>query len=414
MQSTPDRQPITRVQWLVLAAAFLGWLFDGFEMGLFPLIARPALQDLLAGTDEGQVSAWTGYVTASFLCGAASGGLVFGWLGDRLGRVRAMSLSILCYSLLTGLGYFAGAPWQLAVLRFLAALGMGGEWALGVALVMEVWPERARVWLAGAIAAAANVGFLVVALVALPFEITPQHWRHMLVLGVVPALLVVFIIWCVPESQRWRDAVAAGPSRPLREIFAPGQRRLTLLAIAFTSVALIGTWACVEWLPLWTDQLVGPSRPGEKAFVYVLRSIGAIVGCLAAPLVGQRLGRRPAYFLLCAAALLTTNVLFRAVHEYGLLFQVLAFLVGAAATSFYGWFALYLPELFATRVRATGQGLSYNAGRVIAAAGSLAMAQLVGFFGSYPQASATISLVYVVGMVLIWFAPETKGKPLPQ
>jgi hypothetical protein len=146
----------------------------------------------------------------------------------------------------------------------------------------------------------------------------------------------------------------------------------------------------------------------------VLRSIGAVTGCVLAPWLGARCGRRPAFFLLCVAALVLTNTLFRTVDAYGFRFQLLALLVGAAATSFYGWFALYLPELFATRVRATGQGLSYNAGRLFAAAGTLGTGALVGHFdGSYPRASAAISLVYVVGMVLIWFAPETRGRPLP-
>src|SRR5665213_129587 len=126
-------------QWMVLLAAFLGWLFDGFEQGLFPLIARPALQNILVNAvgNDGLIGQWMGCITATFLVGAALGGLTFGWLGDRIGRVRAMSLSILTYSLLTGLGYFAMTPWHLGIVRFISALGMGGQWSLGVALVME-------------------------------------------------------------------------------------------------------------------------------------------------------------------------------------------------------------------------------------------------------------------------------------
>ncbi|HLQ37526.1 MAG TPA: MFS transporter [Planctomycetota bacterium] len=415
MPPPPTTRPgITRGQWLVLIAAFLGWLFDGFEMGLFPLIARPALKDLLDNPAEGTVAAWMGYITASFLVGAAFGGLLFGWLGDRIGRVRAMALSILAYSLFTGSGYFASAPWHLAVFRFVAALGMGGEWALGVALVMECWPERSRVLLAGIIGAAANVGFLLVALIAMWLPITQHDWRFMMLIGVLPAALVFFIRLFVPESERWRAAVAARSAQPLREIFAKGARKNTLLAITFAAVALIGTWGCVEWLPLWAEQLVGKDHPGEKAFVMVLRSTGAVAGCLVAPVLGARLGRRPAFFLLCLVSLLLCSVMFRLVTSYGLGFQVMALLVGAAATSFYGWFPLYLPELFATCVRATGQGLSYNAGRLLAAVGSLGTGALVGCFdGSYPRASASISLVYAIGMVVIWWAPETRGRALP-
>jgi MFS family permease len=151
-----------------LAAALLGWMFDGLEMGLFPLVARPALGDLLGtGIPEADISRWFAVATAGFLVGAATGGVLFGWLGDRLGRVRAMTLSVLTYAVFSGLCGFAGEAWQVAVLRFLSALGMGGEWSLGVALVMEIWPNRSRALLAGLIGAAANLGYLLIAVLGL-------------------------------------------------------------------------------------------------------------------------------------------------------------------------------------------------------------------------------------------------------
>src|SRR5579871_3941148 len=154
-----------RGRWTALAAALLGWMFDGLEMGLFPLVARPALRELLGdGASEGQLGLWFGVATAAFLVGAATGGVLFGWLGDRIGRVRAMILSVLAYAVFSGLCGLSQAPWQVAVLRFLSALGMGGEWSLGVALVMEIWPNQSRGTLAGLIGAAANVGFLLIAL----------------------------------------------------------------------------------------------------------------------------------------------------------------------------------------------------------------------------------------------------------
>src|SRR5271170_3369036 len=155
-------------QWLALTAALLGWMFDGLEMGLFPLVARPALRDLLGlQIEESTVGKWFAVATAAFLIGAATGGVLFGWLGDRLGRVRAMTLSILTYALVSGIGAFAAAPWQIVAVRFIAALGMGGEWSLGVALVMEVWGGRSRAVLAGLIGAAANFGYLIVAMLSL-------------------------------------------------------------------------------------------------------------------------------------------------------------------------------------------------------------------------------------------------------
>src|ERR1051326_7301157 len=179
IQATPrtEEATVTRAQWLVLGAAFLGWMFDGVEMGIFPLVARPALQSMMTVGIQGPdqfVGIWMGRITALFLVGAACGGLAFGWLGDRLGRVRAMTLSILTYSLFTGLCYFAAEPWQLGALRFVAAFGMGGEWSLGVALVMEAWPREKRPMLAAAIGAASNVGYALIAVVGLSFKVSQE------------------------------------------------------------------------------------------------------------------------------------------------------------------------------------------------------------------------------------------------
>src|SRR5690348_11067723 len=247
-QAPADASSVSgREQWLVLAAAFLGWMFDGVEQGVFPLVARPALQDLLKTNVDALIGPWMGYITALFLLGAAGGGLLFGWLGDKLGRVRAMVASILAYSLFTGCCYFAQSPGQLGLFRFLAAVGMGGEWSLGVALVMECWPERHRPLLAGAIGASANVGFGLLGVLGMAFHVTRDSWRWVMLAGAAPALLALFIARYVPESSRWKAARSASPA-PLRSIFTGAMRRTTLLGIAFAAIALIGTWGSVQWL----------------------------------------------------------------------------------------------------------------------------------------------------------------------
>ncbi len=400
---------------MVLIAAFLGWMFDGVEMGIFPVVARPALQEILGTEADQAVGPWMGYITALFLVGAAGGGLVFGWLGDKVGRVRAMTASILAYSLFTGACYFAQAAWQLGLLRFLAALGMGGEWSLGVALVMECWPEAKRPLMAGIIGAAANVGYALVGVVTWLIPVRPDSWRWVMLAGAIPALLAFFLVLVVPESQRWKASVQRARAEPLRIVFGAGLWRTTLLAIAFGAIALIGTWGSVQWLPLWGDQLVGKSFPQVKGVIMLALSAGAILGCFIGPWIGAVLGRRMAYFTLCACSLLSCAVLFRIVDSFGPAFVVGSFVVGAATAAFYGWLPLYLPELFPTRARATGQGISFNAGRILAAGGALTQGQLVSHYGgSYAQAGAVVTLIYVVGMVLIWFGPETKGKPLPE
>jgi len=240
---------------MVFIAAFLGWMFDGLEMGVFPLVARPALQNLLGVEGDAQVGVWMGRITALFLIGAACGGLVFGWLGDRIGRVRAMIISVLAYSLFTGCCFFAASPAQLGLFRFLAALGMGGEWSLGVALVMECWPEKHRPILSGAIGAASNVGFVLIGVVGAVFHVTRDSWRWVMLAGAAPALLTIFIACMVPESERWKASVRQGAAKPFREILAAPLLKTTLLATAFAAIALVGTWGSVQWLPLWADQL---------------------------------------------------------------------------------------------------------------------------------------------------------------
>ncbi len=404
----------TRAQWMVLIAAFLGWMFDGLEQGVFPLVARPALQDLLGVDADKQIGPWMGYITALFLVGAAFGGLAFGWLGDRLGRVRSMIFSILAYSLFTGCCYFAQAPWQLGLFRFLSAVGMGGEWSLGVALVMECWPEKFRPLLSGAIGASANVGFSLLGAIGALFQVTRHSWRWVMLAGAVPALLCLFIAIWVPESERWKNSVKNSGSQPLREVFSAGLRKTTLLGILFASIVLIGTWGSVQWLPAWADQLTRGESHNAKGLTQMLSGLGAIVGCFVGPWIGGRIGRRPAYFILCLASLLSCGVLFRLVSGYSALFLLMVFLVGGTTAAFFGWLPLYLPELFPTRVRATGQGLCYNSGRILAAFGAIEMGQLLSYYeGSYARAGATITLVYALGMALIWLAPETKGKPLP-
>lgn len=416
--STREAGGATRAQWLVLAAAFLGWMFDGVEMGIFPLVARPALQSMLPVSTPGQdalVGLWMGRITALFLVGAAFGGLGFGWLGDRVGRVRAMVLSILTYSIFTGLCFFARAPWELGALRFIAAFGMGGEWSLGVALVMEAWPTPRRALLAGIIGTASNAGYLLIALVGLCFQVTRESWRWIMIAGAAPAFLALGIQWVVPESERWKAAMQQGAARPLREILSAGLLGKTLLGVALAAVALIGTWGSVQWLPLWADQMTGGQNPAAKAVAQILVSAGAILGSLAGALVAGRLGRRPAYFVLSLLSLLLCGGLFRGVNHYGAVFWVMVTLVGAATAAFYGWLPLYLPELFPTRARATGQGVCYNAGRLLAAAGALTQGQLVAAYGgSYARAGATITLIYLLGLGLIWLGPETRDQPLPE
>lgn len=396
---------------LVLLAAFLGWMFDGLEMGIFPQIARAALSKLVVNATEDRIKQWHQIIDALFLFGAALGGLVFGWLGDKIGRVKAMSMSILVYSGFTGALFFSQAAWHIGALRFMAAIGMGGEWALGVALVMEVWDAKYRPFLAGLIGAASNVGFVLVGLVGYIFKVDSNNWKYVAVIGAAPALLTFIIQIFVPESHKWQETQKKAPSRPLRELFSDSRLTwVTILAIAFASVSLLGTWGAVQKIPAWVGKMPNAkaSSPGASQ---MLSGLGAIVGCLIAPALAAALSRRIAYFLLCLVSLVSCQLIFRSFNDYTWGFLGMTFLVGGASAAFYGWLPLYLPELFPTRVRATAQGIAFNFGRIAAGVGAI-WGGTIG--GSYAKMGSVVSFIYLVGMVIIWLAPETKGKPLPE
>lgn len=531
--------PLSRGAWLALTAALLGWMFDGAEMGVFSLVGRQAILDLIGPGQDKEVARWLGLITGLFLVGAATGGVLFGWLGDRIGRVKAMTISVLTYAVFTSLCGTVTSPMQLGVLRFIASLGMGGEWSLGVALVMEVFPNRSRAFMAGLIGAAANVGYLLVAIVGigitsvkgqleqlvlslgLPAELSARLvandcWRVMMILGIVPALLTFFIRIFVPESAKWEEerekghtsnwatqdlvGVLLGALGPALMVYLYQYDRTTIggqvlvehsgllrgaaivvglamavvgytypvvrflqryrdtapvggqlaahrtgmfgttlrrmaLAAGLSGVALLGTWGATQQAPAWADKIAETEtaarrekvlvsngaeaaalvvKPKAKEYVLLCLSLGAIVGTLLAALMGDWLGRRKAYFLLCILAFGSVIYLFQCNTVYSSHMLFSAFVAGTCSASFYGWLPLYLPELFATSVRATGQGFGFNFGRILAAIGSFQLLVLVNVLGGFANACSVLSLVYVVGMVLIWFAPETKGQPLPE
>jgi hypothetical protein len=407
---------ITRAQWLTLAAALLGWAFDGFEMGVFPIVARPALREMLGQhVPEETVRQWNAILSAALLFGAAAGGWLFGWLGDRVGRVRAMIFSVMTYAVLTGLCATASTATQLAAMRFLAALGMGGEWALGVALVMETWPARSRPVLAGLIGAAGNLGYTVVA--ALALIITPEgHWRWLLVVCTLPALLTFALRMFVPESEAWQAAASSGPPTTLADVFAPALRRRAAIGAAAGAVALLATWGAVQFTQLWAGQMTaGNPSLHERAgsYVQIVSASAATVGAFLAPVLLQNVSRRIGYAVLCVIALAASEWLFMGHGTFDRSFLAAVAATGVATASFYGWLPLYLPELFPTRVRAAGQGFCYNAGRSLAAVGVLLTTFRIDVAGRYPEAAARVCLIYVAGIVLALALPDTKGKPLP-
>ena len=426
-----------KARWMALIAAFTGWLLDGFELGLYPLVAKKAVDELTGS--PGDFTFWNSIITAAFLVGAALGGWLFGWIGDRIGRVRAMLLTVLVFSVFSALCAAATEAWHLIVYRFIAALGMGGEWALGVALVMEAWPSTARPLIAGLIGAAANIGFLITAVIGYYLAtfvgevgqalgtVLPETWvatltanggwRLMFCLGLLPAVVGVVIRIFVPESEAWKHESARGQPVRAVDIFAAGLRRRVFIGAALAGVALVGTWASVQQLPSIAAGLSKgtPDEPTARQLTGICQAAGATLGSFLAPLLAHLLTRRLAYGLLCALSMLVCSILFFGVGGYGGEFLRMTALAGAVTASFYGWLPLYLPELFPTRLRATAQGFAYNAGRMVSAVAILSGGAITAAFGGDVLTMAgVLSFVYVLGLVMILFAPETKGRPLPE
>jgi MFS transporter, SHS family, sialic acid transporter len=432
----------TRGRYLVLVVAFLGWFLAGTQLSITSLVVRPASISLLAKVGEvdqslvtqkpkevsteqkpefdrqsKQIAYWVTWQTCAFLFGAAFGGLVLGWVGDRFGRTKGMAASILFFSGCTLLGYWVETPVQLIVLRFIASMGIGGMWPNGIALAAEAWSGASRPLLSGVIGTAANVGIMLFSLIAGQKQITPDDWRWtMLWLG-TPILLGLFALVAVPESPRWlwerderRRHTGSGTlikAVGISEIFRPPLLGLTLLGIAIGSVPIFGGWGCANWAAQWADKVGALADPHLKAHVNFARSFTGSISSFLGGWFASRLGRKRSYFWCCIAALASGEAMFMLFSpEDKNAFLILTATLGFFSGVFFGWLPLCLPELFPTRVRSTGAGVSFNFGRVVTAFGVLATTMLVAVQGEdYPLIGRVTSLVYLVGAIIIWFAP---------
>lgn len=406
-------------QLVVLAVAFLGWMMAGVVMAIAPLAGRAATASFMGEASEGTIGAWFSRYVCAFLLGAAAGGLVFGWLGDRIGRAKAMAASILCYSALTGCTYFAVTPGQYLALHFLACLGVGGMWPNGVALVSEAWPNVSRPLLAGLIGTSANFGLMLLsALAVLPgLEINAENWRWVTLVGASPIVLGVFAALFVAESPRWqserRAAPGKPPSSPIAATFRPPILKFTLLGICLGTIPLMGNWGSANWTVPWAGQVGAADAPQLKAWTQFCKSAGGAVGALVGGWVASRFGRRSTYFVVSLISLGISYYIFRFSHPRAAEFLFLVFAIGFSGTLYFGWMPLFLPELFPTHVRATGSGVSFNFGRIFSALGVAGTGQLMQVFdGDYARVGQVTCLIYVLGMIVILFAPDTSQTEL--
>lgn len=409
--------PLTpRARAAVLAAAFLGLVFDGVELGLMPVaslsVSKSLLGDAYTPTLGGD---WFARFTAALMLGAAIGGIWLGSLGDRYGRTRAMGISILFYSLFAAMGSFAKTQEQMLILRFVVGLGVGGVWPNGIALVSECWPGASRPVVSGVMSAGLNFGILLLSQLARLWPITSDSWRWVFQLAGGPALLGILVLTLLPESPRW--LASRGQERPastpIRELFGTSLWRITVLGIVISSIPMVGAWAASKWMIPWADKVTGPTHAGYKAATQGWWALGATLGSFSGSQLASLIGRRLSYALISIGSCALTVLMFLASAPLEPGFHAIVFAQGFVSTLFFGWLALFLPELFPTHVRATGAGLAYNSGRFATAVGVLAVGFLfTALGGDYPRVGALCATIYGLGLIAICFAPDTSRNGL--
>ncbi len=428
MQSKNEYSISSSARYWVLIIVFLGWMFAGVQLAVVSIVMRDAVKDLLGVADEADYGRWFGWLTAAFMFGAAFGGYGLGWAGDRFGRKYAIVWSIACYSLFAGFTYFVTTAEQLLCMRFLVGVGVGGMWPNGIALVSEAWPKLSRPMLSGVIGTAANIGTMLFSILACFVYVTPDSWRWVMLLGALPILLACVAVIAIHESPEWlalqKKATATlatqGKSQsPLFEIFRPPMLRITLVGIVLGTIPLFGGWGSSNWANAWASEVGGKSQnadPALKARTLLARSAPGSVASLMGGVVASTLGRRMSFCLLSLGCLFCSQYLFRYSNPNSDDFLFWTAGLGLFNGFYFGWLPLCLPELFPTRVRATGAGVSFNFGRIATAFGIVVAASLLKatFGGDYARIGQLTSWVYLIGAVAIWCAPDTSHKPLTQ
>ncbi len=440
---------------LMLTAAFLGWFFAGFHLSITSVVMQPASVDLLSrvgrldgdayqslsqrakqkpGSEAAEaplteeeksqltqwnvlVGEWVAWLKCAFLFGAASGGLCFGALGDRFGRTKGMGFAILTYSLMAGAAYFANRPEALLLCWFLACMGVGGMWPNGVSLVSEAWSSLSRPMSAGLIGAAANIGIYLLSSLMKIRPPAPDDWRWIMLVAAAPGVLGILSFLVVPESPLWlatrgKSSDGSKAAASTTEIFFPPYLGITLVGIALATVPLFGGWGSADWMVQWADR-AGSARPSLKAEVSQARAITGIIGSFLGGWVANLVGRKLTYFLVSVIELAIAQYTFWYVVPTDASFLWWVRGLGLFNGIYFGWLPYCLPEFFPTRARSAGAGVSFNFGRIFTAITVFATGALMNFFeGNYAHIGRVTSLIFLVGMIIIWFAPDTSQRKL--
>ncbi|MFN7918738.1 MAG: MFS transporter [Bryobacteraceae bacterium] len=445
-ESRAWHKELNSYHWLVLIVASLGWMFDTMDQQLFNLARRPAIMELLGARPgdpalAGKIAEYAGYSTMIFMMGWASGGVFFGILGDRIGRAKTMIMTILLYSLFTGLSVLSTSVWDFSFYRFLTGLGVGGQFAVGVALVAEVIPATARPYALGAVQAMSAVGNMLAALIGILLGGLEQSgsigsaWRWMFVVGALPAMLALVVFRRLKEPEQWQKARQEKKQLgSIGELFSdPRWRHNSIVGMLLAFAGVVGLWG-IGFFASISSARYSTSRSAPRACRRICIMLGKKTMWTGITSLVQNfrcvLGRlrvhvahrdpRPAqtFAITFIAAMFTTAFTFWFLNDFSHIFWMIP-AMGFCQIALFGGYAIYFPELFPTRLRSTGTSFCYNVGRFVAAAGPLTLGLLTSrVYSGYPEpmryAGVTMCAVFIIGLCALPFAPETKDQPLPE
>ena len=448
----PWWKTLSRYHWFVFAVASLAWMFDCLDQQLFIIARSPAIKALLPpDTAPDVLKQWGGYTTAIFVAGWATGGLIFGAVGDKIGRARTLALTVLLYSICTGLSAFSRNVVDFSIYRFITGLGVGGVFGLAVALVADGLPDRARPHALGLLQALSAVGNVTAGLIAVGvgyLETTSMQpgtaWKYLFWIGAAPAFLCVFIQIRLKEPEKWVKAREEGRRTGVRfgsyaSMFGEARwRKNALLGMLLCLAGVVGLWGVGFFSPELVGDVIGkilkaqnvPAAqvPGKRlmwtGINMIMQNIGAFLGMLTFTKLAHHYGRKPIFAIGYVCAFISTVAVFKFLNQPWHIF-VLIPIMGFCQLGLFAGFAIYLPELFPTRLRSTGTSFCYNVGRFIAASGPFTLGLLQAHLAAgaitadakleaFRNACCWVSLVFFVGLIALPFLPETKGQPLPE
>jgi len=436
--AAPWYSTLSPAQWKTLLASNLGWMFDGYETFALILTVGVALRQLLDPSLAPQIPAYAGTVIGTTLLGWGIGGLIGGVLADYIGRKKMMLYAILAYSVMTGLSALAWDWMSFVALRFLVGIAIGSEWAPGSSITAEMWPDHARGKAAGLMQCGLGIGFFLASFLWLFFgALGPGGWRYMYLIGVLPALLTLWIRSGIPESPLWEEAnrrrqaaldrqrrgtalagEEAGLARfTLADLFAdPTMRQRTIIVFLMSLTTTLAWWGISTWVPPYIASIAGRGGlPGPQwaSYAGMAYTFGSIVGYASFGFLADAFGRKPVTIVYILLAWVLTPVLFLWTQDLSLLLA-LAFLNAIFSNGQYSWMPVWLPELYPTHMRATAMAFAFNAPRFIAFLGPLFAGTLIVYFGGFGYAATIIATIYLLGLVAVMFLPETRGQPLPR